>query len=132
MIGPAPSRVTAFPDWAGYLKFRSQFGEVIDERYHTLGWLDGQILNGEFQVFRTDDAALVVELRDYPTGAKDVHVIIAAGDVAQIVNDLRPIAEQWGREQGCIAAIVESRPGWARHLKPHGYETHQLTVRKEL
>lgn len=120
------------PDWAGYLAFRDRFIEVMDQRYHTIEWLDGQVLSGEFKFLRSDDAALIVELRDYPTGAKDVHVLIAAGDAEQIVEELRPTAEQWGRDQGCIAAIVESRPGWAKYLKPHGYDPHQLAVRKEL
>ena len=120
------------PDWAGYCAFRSAFAEVMDERYHTMPWLDEQVLSGEFQFLRSDNAALIVELRDYPTGAKDVHVVIAAGAADEVVNELRPIAEEWGRSQGCIGALVESREGWARYLKPHGYRSHQLIVRKEL
>lgn len=118
------------PDWAGYCEFRPAFAQVMDQRYHTLPWLDEQVLSGKVQFWRTDSAAIVAEVRDYPTGAKDIHGLIAAGDLADIVQVLIPQAEQWGRENGCIAAQIESRPGWARALKD--YDVHQVIVRKEL
>ncbi len=118
------------PEWSTYCAWRDAFGDVIDDRYHTLDWLDLNILSGEFRFFAGEGAAIVAELRDYPTGAKDVHGLIAAGDLGEIVADLIPQAEEWGREQGCIAAIIESRPAWAKLLP--GYEPHQLAIRKEL
>jgi len=33
---------------------------------------------------------------------------------------------------GCSRAIVESRAGWMKVLKPHGYEIFQVSVMKEL
>lgn len=120
------------PDWAGYLSFRSAFLEVMDERYHTLDWLDGQVLDGKVQFWRSDNAALLTEIKTYPTGARDIHVVISAGDMREVIEILRPQAEAFGHSLGCIAATVESRIGWARALEPYGYETHQLTVRKEL
>lgn len=120
------------PDWAGYLRFRPAFGEVIDPRYYTLTWLDGQLLHGNVKFWRTDNAAILAELKHYPTGARDVHGLIAAGDLAEIIETLIPLAEQWGRDNGCIGALIESRPAWARALKPYGYEHHQTIVRKEL
>lgn len=119
-------------NWAGYLSFRPAFSEVIDERYHTLDWLDAQVLQGKVQFWNSDNAALLTEIKTYPTGARDIHVVISAGDMREVVEILRPQAEEFGREAGCLAATVESRVGWARALKPHGYESHQLTVRKEL
>jgi hypothetical protein len=73
-----------------------------------------------------------VELRRYPGGALDVHGLVAAGDMVEIRDNLIPCAEAWGRANGCIAGVVESRPGWAKVLKPSGYEVSQVTVRKEL
>lgn len=119
-------------DWAGYLAFREAFQEVMDERYHTLPWLDEQILTGTVKFWRSANAALLTEIKTYPTGATDIHVVISAGDMREVIEILRPRAEQFGRENGCIAATVESREGWARALKPHGYQAFQLTVRKEL
>lgn len=119
-------------DWAGYCLFRPAFLQVMDERYHTLPWLDAQILEGKVQFWRSENAALLTEIKPYPTGARDIHVVISVGDLREIIGILRPLAEQYGRDNGCIGATVESRAGWARALKPYGYEAHQLTVRKEL
>lgn len=114
-----------------YLTFRSAFLEVLDPRYYPIEWLDQRVKEGRAIVMRSAHAAIVVELRQYPGGAIDVHGLIAAGDKDEIINDLIPRAEALGRENGCIAGVVESRPGWARALKPHGYEVSQVTVRKE-
>lgn len=120
------------PDWAGYLHFRDAFAEVMDERYYTPEWLDDLLLVGSATFMRTDKAAIIVEIRDYPTGACDVHGIVAAGDLGDVVNVLIPQAEEWARVRGCTGAIIESREGWARALKASGYNVHQVAVRKEL
>lgn len=104
----------------------------MDERYHTLPWLDEQVLTGKVRFWRSDNAAIITEMRAYPTGAMDIHGLIAAGDLNEIVNQLIPAAEEWARGQGCIAAQIESREGWKKALRPLGYEAHQLIVRKEL
>lgn len=119
-------------EWALYCRFRPEFLKVMDERYHTIDWLDQQVVSGEFRFWHSDNAASITEMRTYPTGAKDIHCIIAAGELPEITRVLAPAAEQWGREQGCVRALIESRPAWARALKPLGYETHQVIVRKEL
>lgn len=94
-------------------------------------WLDGRVLNGGAQFVRTDNAAMLFELRRFPGGALDVHCLVAAGDKDEIINDLAPRAEAWGKSHGVLAAVVESRPGWARALKSHGYEIAQICIRKE-
>jgi hypothetical protein len=119
-------------DWAAYCEFRPAFAEVMDERYHTLEWLDEQILSGKVRFWRSANAAMITEIRDYPTGAKDIHGLIAAGALEEIVGKLIPEAEEWAKAQGCIAAQIESREGWARVLRSSGYQMHQIIVRKEL
>lgn len=118
-------------DWTGYLSFREAFATVTDERYYPIEWLDQRILSGVAQFMPSDNAAIVVELRAFPGGAVDVHGLIAAGDKDEIIEELIPRAEAWGRENGATAGVIESRPGWARALKPHGYDVAQVTVRKE-
>lgn len=118
--------------WAEYHRFRDRFGEVLDPRFHTLEWLDRQIIGGDYKFWPGREAALVTEIRSYPTGAKEIHAVIAAGDARELIESLAPQAEQYGRTMGCLRAVVESRTGWAKALKSHAYETHQLTVRKEL
>jgi hypothetical protein len=119
------------PDWAGYLRFRAAFAEAIDPRLYRLDWLDRRILSGEALFWRTDRAAIVAELRDYPTGARDLHGLIAAGDIDDIAEMLIPEAEDFARSIGCIGAVIESRPGWARRLREQGYAPHQVALRKE-
>ena len=120
------------PDWAGYCGFREAFAGVMDERYYTLDWLDSQVLWSKVQFWRSDNAGCITEIRNYPTGAQDLHALIGAGDLTEILTEIFPRAEAWGRAQGCIGALVESREGWAKALKPYHYKTHQIIVRKEL
>lgn len=120
------------PDWAGYLRFRDAFAAVMDPRLYSLAWLDDQILSGAALLWVGDRAAIVAQIRQYPTGAMDIEGLIAAGDLGEIVGDLIPRAEAHGAFIGCVGAIIQSREGWARVLKPHGYEVHQVALRKEL
>lgn len=119
-------------NWDEYLSFRESFAGAVDQRYYPMDWLDGRILDGLARFICSENAAIVVELRRYPGGALDVHGLVAAGDKREIIDILIPSAEAWGRDNGCLAGVVESRPGWAKALKPSGYEVSQVTVRKEL
>lgn len=118
-------------DGADYRRFRAAFGALIDQRRYTLAWLDARIASGAARCWSTGHAAIVTELRHYPTGAADIHGLIAAGALPDIVTVLIPRAEAWARSIGCLGAIVESREGWAKILKTHGYAPYQLALRKE-
>jgi hypothetical protein len=118
--------------WSDYCLWRHDFGEVLDRRYYSLKWLDDQVLSGRVKLLTAQHAAILVEIRGYPTGAKDAHGLVAAGNLGEIVEILIPRAEQWGREMGCVGALIESREGWVRALKSSGYEAHQQVLRKEL
>jgi hypothetical protein len=117
--------------WVDYHPWRGEFAKALDPRLCTLDHLDARINENEVRIFACAEAALIVELRHYPTGAFDGHVLIAAGSPGHVVSVLRPRAEQWLRAIGALGALVESRPGWARLLKAHGYDAHQTMVRKE-
>lgn len=119
------------PDWAGYLRFRGEIGQVIDERMYSLEWLDGQLLTGRARAFIADDAIILIEIKHYPSGERDVHGLVAAGSLPTIIDDLIPQAEEYGRSIGCIGAVIESRGGWAKALKRDGYEPYQTTIRKD-
>jgi len=119
-------------DWTGYLEWRPVFATAMDRRLHTLEWLDARILAGNAQFWRSDHAAAVTEIRNYPTGAYDVHGLVAAGDIGDVRDLIIPRVEAWGRAIGALGIVVESRPGWARALRPVGFEPHQLAVRKML
>ena len=119
-------------DWAGYLTWRTAFAAAMDPRLHTPEWLDARILAGSAQFWRSDRAAAITEIRAYPTGAYDVHGLVAAGDVAEVRDRIVPQVETWARAIGALGIVVESRPGWARALRSAGFEPHQLAVRREL
>jgi len=119
------------PDWDGYLLFRPAFETAIDPRLYTMDWLDRRILDGDALFWRTDRAAIVAEVRRYPTGNRDIHGLIAAGDLDDITGVLIPQAEAWARSAGCIGAVIESRSGWVRRLRGRGYSCHQVALRKE-
>lgn len=104
----------------------------MDGRLYTIEHLDTLIGSMKAQVWYSDNAGIVTEIRTYPSGAIAICGLIAAGELGEIVNTLIPKAEEWGRSIGCTLAMIESRPGWARELKKHGYEPHQLCIAKEL
>jgi hypothetical protein len=114
-----------------YERFRVAFAGVLDPRFYTIEWLDYQVDTGAVHVVANDDAACLLKVIAYPTGAKEMHCMIAAGELHGILA-LIPDAEAWGREQGCIVAVVESREGWARAMSEYGYAPYQVAVRKVL
>lgn len=115
-----------------YLAWRDRIAEALDPGFYPIDWLDEQILHERALVISTNDACVVIEIRTYPGGAREVHGLVAAGDPATIVETLIPAAEAFGRENGCAWGCVESRAAWVRLLKPHGYRVHQTTLRKDL
>lgn len=115
----------AYSDW------REAFGAVLDARLHTIEWLDGQVQSGRALLWEADDAAMLAEVRFYPTGAKVIHGLVAAGSLDTIVGKLIPEAEEWAKAAGCIGAVIESREGWGRVLKGAGYRPYQIAVRKD-
>ena len=117
--------------WVDYHPWRERFAEALDPRFYRIDHLDDIINHNLARLFTCREAALIVELRRYPTGAFDGHVLIAAADPAAVVNVLRPQAERWLHDIGAMGAMVESRPGWARLLKAHGYQQHQQVLRKD-
>lgn len=110
-----------------YIRFRDIFVALDPDRYPA-EWWDHQILSGAFRCWGNDRAAIVAEIKTYPSGLREVHGVAAAGELASIA-ELIPLAEAWGREAACVRAVIESRPGWA---KLPDYEVHQVAVRKEL
>jgi hypothetical protein len=116
----------------GYSDFRPGFAAALDPRLHDIAFLDAMVAAGRAQYWEGEAAALVTELRSFPTGAAAVCALVAAGDPSEVADRLRPRAEAWGHAAGCGFAIVESRPGWQRLLEPHGYAPFQLSLIKPL
>lgn len=118
-------------DWLAYLPWRTQFANVMDERFYTLAWLDEEVRSGRARCWADDRGAIIATLRTYPAGAVEVHGLIAAGEL-DAVKALIPLAEAWGCENGAIVASIASRAGWSRALSSDGYAVWQTELRKEL
>jgi hypothetical protein len=116
----------------GYLRFRDRFADALDQRLYTIDDLDAVMLSGRGKCWVTETAAIVAEIKTFPTGAKAVCGVIAAGPLEEIETILIPAAEEWGRSKDCAFGMIESRPGWAKRMKKHGYETFQVSLIKEL
>lgn len=113
-----------------YDRWRCALGEALDGRYYDIAWLDWMVMSGRAHFLATDKAASVCELRYYPTGAKDLHAIAAAGDLDEITRSLIPHVFAWGKAAGCLAMIIDSRAGWGRLLKEQGFELYKTAIRK--
>lgn len=112
--------------------WRPVFEQLIDQRFYTAEWLDGEVRSGRIRLIDNADAAILVTVKTYPTGATELHGMAAAGALDAVVEVLIPRAEAWGRAQGCAVATIESREGWIKVLRPHGFAVHQTALRKEL
>lgn len=115
-----------------YLRFREGFAQALDERFYPLAHLDSLVTSGRALLWTSEGAAAIAELRAYPSGLVDLHWLCATGELAELTGVVLPAAEAWAKANGCAGSVVESREGWARALRPHGYEVHQLAVRKAL
>lgn len=119
------------PAWNEYQRHRDEIRGLLDPRCHRIEWLDVRILNGDALAFGNDRAVIVVEVRQYPAGATELHGLVAAGDLSEILP-LIDQAEAWGRSTGVTFASIASRPGWGRVLKDRDYSVYQVTLRKDL
>lgn len=97
---------------------------------HTKEHVWRQIEAGEAHLFPMPHAAMVVELKRWPTGFKEAVAWLAGGSLDEIKR-FTPQIEQWARAEGCHrAAVVAGRRGWARELP--GYRPVGTFLTKEL
>jgi hypothetical protein len=113
-----------------YFRFREEIEGALDSRTHTIQWLDAQVWSGRAQVWGRDDAVLLSEIRQFPTGAFEVHVLVAAGNRDTLVNDTISEVEQWAGDIGALFVTIASRAAWARVLRGRGYQHWQTEIRK--
>ncbi|MEM9584785.1 MAG: hypothetical protein AAGA08_16865 [Pseudomonadota bacterium] len=98
---------------------------------HDLSSVIEQINAGHMQVWSTDTSLLITEIVIYPTG-RVLQTFAAGGEMAEIVNVLRPEAEVWAKAQGCVRSLVEAPRAWSKALRGEGYEIFTYVMSKEL
>ena len=113
-----------------YLRFRDRIIAMLDQNLYPIEWLDGRIARDEVHVLVDGDSCLLIERREFPSGAAEVHATVAVGDMHAIAGPLKDRAEEIGRLTGRVIASVESRMGWAKALPE--YHVYQVTLRKVL
>lgn len=114
-----------------YLDFREGFARAMDPDFHRIEELDAKVADGSALLWMTDKSAVAGEVQRYPN-ALVLHCLCATGDLGEIIDVLRPQAEEWARQAGCTHVTVESREGWVRVLKKRGYGAHTVTLGKRL
>lgn len=100
-------------------------------RTHDLADVLELIKAGDAQFWPGRGAAMVTEVTDFPR-AKVLSLWLAGGDLGELINELRPKAEAWGRAQGCAQVTILGRSGWERALRDCGYEPAARLVMKDL
>lgn len=114
-----------------YAAWRERFFEAIDETLYPREWLDRRVASGRARFWGNEAGAIVAEIKVYPSGAREVHGLLAAGEI-DAIRELIRCAEAWGRAKGCTRATISSHPAWARILREDGYLPSQLTILKTL
>lgn len=87
--------------------------------------------NGDAQLWLGEKSALVALVEEHPTGPA-LCIWLAGGDLEELVQELRPKAEAWGRAQGCNKVTIMGRRGWVKALSPVGYKPTAVVMTKEL
>ena len=115
-----------------YLRWRPEFERALDRRFYPIEHLDRLIADGRASLWAGVGAAIVTEVQEFPSGARAIHGLVAAGDLDEIVRRLIPMAEAAARAAGCDFALIASRPGWGRQLRRRGYAPFQQSIVKTL
>lgn len=120
------------PEWDEYQRWRDDFAAILDPRFYTVEWLDGEVWSGRIRLFSGPKSCILASIKPYPTGALELHVMAAAGELNELVSSTIVSCETWARSVGCCVAVIESRPGWVKTMKASGYSLFQTSIRKDL
>lgn len=115
-----------------YARFRDGFAAMLDPALYPVEWLDEQVGSGNFVLLSEGDSAILISVRTYPSGLKELHGEAALGNLAVLTGNLIPLALQFGKSIGCQLACIESRPGWSKALRNDGWTLHKIALQKPL
>ncbi|WP_332763911.1 hypothetical protein [Phenylobacterium sp.] len=100
-------------------------------RTHSLADVKAMVEARECRFWAGREAAMVTEIIEHPQST-DLMLWLAGGDLDELKNELRPMAEAWGREHDCKRSLIVGRDGWVRALRDEGYSPLARLVMKEL
>lgn len=99
--------------------------------YYDLSDVEQAVRAGEALFWPGEKSAVVTQVWRFPK-ATILNFWLAGGDMTEIVDDMRPVIEAYGKVQGCTKTVVVGRLGWVRALKGAGYTPVWTAVAKEI
>ena len=87
------------------------------------------IQSGRMQFWPAPRGCLVTELVAFPK-KKTINVFLGGGELEQL-RDMHADVIAWAKTQGCSAATISGRAGWARAFKSMGWIPLHTTLMKE-
>lgn len=90
-----------------------------------------EIVSGNAHFWPGKQSAGVTQFWFFPK-VKALNYWLAGGDLKELVDDMLPCVEAWAAANGCGKIIISGRRGWAKVLKPLGYETVWVAQAKSL
>ncbi len=125
LVSFSPLRVeNEYADW------RDRLALANNPKFIPITHIDQRLADGTAYFLATAEAAMVVELLEYPGGAKVVSAMAAAGDMDEILGPLGEEAIALGWSVGADHAMVPGRSGWRR--KRPDFFHYQTILVKEL
>jgi hypothetical protein len=112
-------------------KFRGLIERALAEGYGQMGYEDvlKGVRDGVYQLWAAEGSLCITTIDIFPL-IKQCTVIIGAGDLREIDDELRPMIEKWARSIGCDTMLIMGRPGWERALE--GYRRTAVVLEKKL
>lgn len=95
---------------------------------HTETDVVAMLLAGKLNLWVSDTAAVITEIRHYPR-LREISTFAAGGDMNGVLK-LKLAIEQYGRDNGCRRSRIEGRKGWERVHTDYGFLSISLV--KEL
>jgi len=106
----------------------------IESALKDSGWTFAEIMDGvsrgDFHLFRHPEGVMVGEFITSPRH-KVMHIFAAGGSMAAMMA-LTPVAEAFGRANGCDSGGATGRKGWVRAMQKMGYRSAVPAIEKEL
>lgn len=96
---------------------------------HSLDDVRAMLETGHARLFTGARSALVAVIEEHPTHDA-LCLWLAGGDLDELIVELKPQAEAWGRALGCKTSTIVGRKGWARALSD--YRPAAVVLVKEL
>lgn len=97
---------------------------------HTFDDIVDGLRSARMQLWPAPRGCAVTEIVVYPR-KQVLHVFLVGGELDQIMSDIDTLAA-WGKAQGCESMTMAGRAGWARVLRPVGWEQRMIIMERAI